>query len=142
VQRDAAYLRAHYQAPDYRWIGVRRGGQLAAFGVLRLPRAHGDARLLGIRVATIADMVAHPEDQQSLRALLHAAHRAARAAGADAVLCSASHPALLRSLYRTGYLPYSGNVRILLRQGGAASSPGALQEWWLTRGDGSADEAF
>ena len=142
VQRDGAYLESQYPIADYGWIGVRNGNRLTGLAIVRAPRADGDVRLQGTRVATLADMLVRPSDQASMRALLHAAHKYARRVDADAVLCSASHPALLRSLYRTGYLPYAGNVRILSREGTTKNLAGSLADWWLTRGDSSADEVF
>jgi GNAT superfamily N-acetyltransferase len=142
VQRDAKYLRPRYEGSDYRWIVVHEQKQLRGLAVLKTPRAQGDPRLLGVRAATVAEVVVAPHDASACLALLRGAERVSRAARADVMICSASHPALLNNLQRRAYLPFGGNVGVLVRNGETAGLPNELNDWWLTRGDSAADEVF
>ena len=148
VVRNAPYLAWRFAPKSangaYLWIGVRRRGTLEGVLVLRRPRADGDDRLGGIRVATIADLQ-YPVDQPATGlALLGAAERAARALGADAILAMTPLPALRSLLSSEWYVPISGNVHFMFRDVAAEKARFAetLGDWWITRGDGQADEAF
>jgi GNAT superfamily N-acetyltransferase len=125
----------------YRFVTVHHGSILEGVAVIRTPRTEGDPRLRGIRVAVLSDLLADPANPRVQRALLRAAEAAARDAGADALLCSASHTGLRRLLAHQGYLPFPGNVCLLVRGLPEEACP-PLDEWWLTRGDGHADEVF
>src|SRR5262249_16683132 len=64
--RDSAYLLRRYEpgaTSPYRWVTVHDGGNLRGLLVLRAPRAEGDPRLAGIRVATIADILCDPRER-------------------------------------------------------------------------------
>lgn len=147
VVRDARYLTERY-APDpvgpYLWLTAHARGELVAVAVLRRPREEGDPRLRGIRVATLVDIL-YPQDSPAAGlALLGAANRAARELHADAILATASCPALGRLLGRQCYLRMNGNVHFLFRDAsdGAAAFGPNLTDWWITRGDGNSDEVF
>lgn len=142
--RDGAYLRGRYLGEGgYRLLGVYEGGVLAGFAAVRPPRAEGDPRLNGVRVATVSELVAPVDRPRLVRALLAGAETVARSLDAHALLCSASHPAARAALRRRGCLPCPGNVHVLLREPpGAAPLPRTLDGWWLTRGDSHADEVF
>jgi Acetyltransferase (GNAT) domain len=154
--RDGVYLRWRFGAsglapalgPEgdgnrYAFITAREGTQLVGIAVLLRPRAVSDSRLGDVQMATISDIVYAPARRAVGLALLAGAERAARADGADAILCSASHRALVRLLRRQIYLPLPGNVHFFHRDGTAAARwPRDLASWWLTRGDGGADEVF
>jgi hypothetical protein len=92
----------------------------------------------------LVDAIYPPGDRTVGLALLGAVEREARRTGADAVLATASAAALLRLLRRQCYLPIGGNVHLLLRDvtGEQANFGPTLADWWLTRGDGHADEVF
>lgn len=124
----------------YRWITVHRNGRLRGFAALRPPTARGDERLNGVRVATLSDVIANTDDSETLLDLVHTAEQVARGLDAHVLMCSASHPRLLRILDRRAFAPYPGNVHMLIRPNGA-DWPG-IDHWWFTRGDSAADEAF
>lgn len=127
----------------YTFITARESTSLVGVSVLLTPRETGDPRLRGARVATLSDMVFPAPRRAVGLALLAASERAARAAGADAVLCSASHSAVARLLRRQMYLRLPGNVHFFHRDGtGGTRWPRDLASWWLMRGDGGADEVF
>jgi hypothetical protein len=148
--RDGPYLRGRYgvtgTAPDgnrYAFVTARDGTQLVGVAVLLQPRAIGDPRLRGVRVATISDIVFSPQRADVGLALLGAVERAARSAGADAILATTSHGALARLLRRQAYVALPGNVHFFLHDAtGTARWPRDLASWWLARGDGEADEVF
>jgi GNAT superfamily N-acetyltransferase len=142
--RDPYSLRARYGGEGgYRLLGVYEGGVLAGFAAVRPPRAEGDPRLGGARVATLSEIVAPVDRPAVLRALLRGAETVARSLDADALLCSASHPRVRAALRRRAWLPFPGNVHLLLREPpGAPPLPRGLDAWWLTRGDSHADEVF
>lgn len=145
VVRDAAYLLPRYPIDRgvYGWVAARRAGRLVGVGIVRQPRADGDPRLKGIKVATLSDFLFAPDDQAAAHAVLGAAEQHARQLGADALLASSSVAAVRATLRRQLYLPLGGNVHLLLRNTKEPARFGAgLEQWFLTRGDGLADEAF
>jgi hypothetical protein len=96
-----------------------------------------------VRVATASELLAPVDRPRVLRALLAGAETVARSLDADALLCTASHPAAREALRRRAYLPFPGNVHVLVREPpDTAPLPRALAGWWLTRGDSHADEVF
>ncbi len=118
-------------------------GRLRAAGVLRRPRASTDPRLNGIRVATLSDALWAPGDGDGLLALLGGVDLAARDHGADAVLCTASLPALASSLPAAGYVPIGGNLHLLVRSADdSVTLPPRSTAWHLMRGDAHADDVF
>ena len=142
--RDARTLRWRY-APDgpYLWVTTWTGTDLAGVAVLRAPRADGDPRLRGVRVATIADLLLPPGDRPVGLALLAGCEVLARDLGADALLCSATHRSVAPLLRRRAFAPLAGNVHFLIRDPDTpATARPALAAWWLTRGDSDADEVF
>jgi hypothetical protein len=141
--RDAGDLLARYDGRgEYRLIGVRERGGLAALGILRAPRASADPRLNGIRMAALADVVCPVDRPGLLLALLSTAETTARGLDADALLFSASHRSTRAALRRRAYLPMGGGVHVMVRNPAGTPLPAALADWWVTRGDGHADEAF
>jgi GNAT superfamily N-acetyltransferase len=141
--RDGLYLAWRYgDAAVYRAVTVREREELVGFAVVRRPRSEGDPRLNGIRVASLADLLFHPGRPEVAAALLKGAEVVARNLGADALLCSASHPAVLAALARRGYLRVPANLYFLFADPGKYNLPRDLSSWWLTRGDMNADEVF
>lgn len=143
--RDARYLRWRYGGigSHYRLIGVRKDGNLEAVGVLKVPGASdSDPRLRGLRIATLSDLVFPIDRPEVARALLSVVELEGRRLGADAILCSVSHPTARAALRKQGYLPVSGTVCFLLKSGDEEGLPTDLSEWWLTRGDGASDEGI
>lgn len=144
-----AYRYGHRRGGERTYFTVRvddpGSGELRAVGVLRRPRASTDPRLNGIRVATLADAMWVPGDDEALLALLGVTDTAARELGGDAVLCTASLPALTNRLPQAGYVPIGGNLHLLVRDvtadpGGPIPAQSTL--WHLMRGDAHADDVF
>ena len=147
VVRDARYLVARYPidaGSPYLWCDARKDGVLCGVAILRRPRADGDPRLKGIRVATLVDLLYSLDQPAAGLALLGAVERVARQIDADVVLATCSAPALHALLRKQCFLPLQGNVHFLLRDTAADRSPfhGAITDWWLTRGDGNSDDVF
>ena len=147
VVRDSEYLIRRYGPQSdaaYVWLAVRIRGVLSGLAVLRPPRSEGDPRLRGIRVAALADCVYAPGNSRAGLALLGAVEHEARMLGADAILATTPARALISLLRRQWYFPVGGNVHFLLRdvQEKTSALGPSLGDWWLTRGDGSADEIF
>jgi len=143
--RDGRYLRGRFGTAQYEFVAARDRGRLVGVAVLRRPRAISDPRLRGLRVATISDFVFAAERGDVGLALLGGVERVARAADADAILCTTAQRPLGRLLRRQAYLRLTGNVHFLLRDrsgAGAAHWPQDLASWGLARGDGDADEVF
>lgn len=147
VMRNAGYLLDRYApGPEarYTWLAARAGRRLRGVAILRRPREDGDPRLGGLRVAALADLLYAPGNRQIGLALLGAVERAAQGLGADAILATCSAPAVGALLRRQWYISIPGNVHLLLRDVSGERPPfgAALTDWWLTRGDGLADEVF
>ena len=140
--RDGRLLAWRYgpTAAAYRIASIRSsGGGLEGVAVVREPREQGDPRLRGLRIATFSDLLFPPDRPEIGLAAIVAAERIARDHDADAMLCTASHHTLRPLLRRRAFLPLGGNVHFMIRD---AAPPLPLSEWWLTRGDSSADEVF
>jgi len=144
--RDSAYLRWRYDvssAGSYRSLSITEDGAMRGLAVIRVPRAIGDPRLGGIRVATLSDLIYDPARVDVGLALLARAERAARRMDADALLTSAAHHAHGPLLKRRGFLRFAGNLHLLVRdEVGALSGRTTLGEWWVMRGDMNADMVF
>jgi GNAT superfamily N-acetyltransferase len=141
--RNGRYLTWRYGHDDtYNPIAVTERGELVGFAVVRRPRADGDPRLRGIRTASLSDLVFAPSRRDVAAALLREADAVARSFGADALLCSASHPSLHAALSRRGYFRAPANLHFLLKHSAQRGVPDALSAWWLMRGDANADEVF
>jgi GNAT superfamily N-acetyltransferase len=142
--RDEAYLARRYDVTGpYRAVSLHEAGRLSGVAYVREPRAEGDARLRGIKVATLSDIVFPPDKPGLGLRLLRGAERVARELGADALLASQSHRAIRPLLRRRGYVGAGGNLRFLVRDA-RGELPGAtvLEDWWVSRGDMNADSVF
>lgn len=129
------------EAP-YHFVCLWRNGSLKGVSVLKTPRAKGDPRLAGLRMASISDLLVRPDDPD-LGALLAATERHAAALGAGSVILSVSNRRVVEQARRRGYLERSGNIHFFLRATNQAVTwPTTLGEWWLTRGDGESDATF
>jgi hypothetical protein len=127
----------------YTFVTTRERGDLLGVAAVRRPRSTSDERLGGIRVATLSELLFPIVRSDAGLAILGAVERVARDAGADAVTCMTSHPALTGLLRRQGYLRLGGNVHFFLRDVGQEGRfPTALDAWWLGRGDGESDTSF
>jgi hypothetical protein len=143
--RDAEYVHRRYggDGAPYGFVTVRERSALVGLAVVRRPGSAGDPRLGGLRVATLSDMLLPVDRTDVAAAALAGAETLARSFEADAVVCSASHPRLRALLPLHAYVPLPGTLRLLTRDPkGACGLPPALSQWWLTRGDGDADETF
>jgi hypothetical protein len=152
VARDGAYVERRYgrrEAEKYRFVTVGETvtsggvGGLSGLGAIRAPRAGGDPRLKGIRVAVLSEILFPIETPEVGLSVLAAAEDAARDLGADCLLCTGSHSSLQPLLKRRAFMRLPGNVHFLVRHpAGQDHLPRTLGEWWLTRGDSDADEVF
>lgn len=147
VVRDHQYLADRYPANPagpYRWLAVTEGERLSGVAIVRIPGEGASERLAGLRVATLADIVFHPGQRSVGMALLGGVERLAHRLRADAVLASASAAPLAQLLRRQCYLRLPGTVHLLFRDTTqpAPAWPDRPEDWWLTRGDGFADEAL
>ncbi len=151
--RDGAYFETRFgngaehgeedEGNPYTFVTTRDRGRLVGVAIVRRPRATSDARLKGIRVATVSDFVFPIDRTDAGLATLGAIERVARAAGADAVTCMTAHPSLCALLRRQGYLRLAGNVHFYLRDvSGLDRLRTDLGAWWLGRGDGESDTSF
>lgn len=142
--RDAKHLhaRALNRPGSYVAAAVEEAGELAAMALIRRPRPEGDPRLNGAQVATLADFLWVPDQRSAALRLLAGAETIAADLGADALLCSATHGGLPWLLRRRGYFALGGNVHFMARSQGFGMESLGLTDWWLTRADGEADDAF
>lgn len=144
--RDGNHLVRTYEerGRGYRFVTVREpGGGMVALAVVGEPRRESDPRLAGIRVAALSDLVFRPDDPGAGLSALAEAEGVGRSFDADALLGSFSHalfPALLR---RRAFVRVPGNLHLMVRTGpDSPPLPSNLGDWWVTRGDGGADEGI
>ncbi len=153
--RDGTYMESRFgdaaepgegeadEGNPYTFVTTRDRGRVVGVAVVRKPRATSDARLRGIRVATVSECVFPIDRPDAGLATLGAIERLGRAAGADALTCMTSHPILSGLLRRQGYLRLTGNVHFFLRDvSGSDRLTTNLGAWWLGRGDGESDTSF
>jgi hypothetical protein len=147
--RDAAYFRRLYGGSaggSYRILSMERDGSPVAWASIRLPRngeGADDPRLRGIRIATLSEVVVPVSRADDALALLREAESVARDEGADALLCSASDPRLRHWLSSSAFVRVGGNLHFVARgPRDGPPLPVSLDEWWLTRADGGADDGL
>lgn len=142
--RDARYLRWRYgHETEFEMVAVRENGRLAGLGVIKRPGAGStDPRLRGVRLASLTEFITLPNRAPITTALLAAVELRSRQLGADAILCSVSHPRARDDLQRYGYVNAGGTVNFLLRGAEEAGLSNVGDDWWLTRADGAADEGI
>ena len=127
----------------YESVNVYRGGTLRAVAIVRRPKGESDPRLRGIKMATVSDVLFANDELDAGVAAFAGAERVARRMGADAILCSATHPAIVSVMKRRAYVRLPGNVHLMLRDPkGAARLSTDAHAWWITRGDAGSDEVF
>ncbi len=144
--RDAARLKWRFtnRGSDYVMIEARERNDAVGYCILKRPRAKVDPRLGDVRIAAIADLLFPPERLDLGCGLLAAAEGVvAQHDIADALLASTPHAAIRRVVRRSGYLKVPGNLKLVVHPSVLPSSGGVrLENWWLARGDCSADETF
>jgi GNAT superfamily N-acetyltransferase len=147
--RDGTFLSWRYAAGAgamYEAVAVYEGRskrRLVAIAVVRRSSGTSDHRLRGLKVATLADILFRADEPNAGVAALRGAETVARRMGADALVCSAAHPAITSALRRRAYLRLPGNVHLMLRDpAGVMGPPLPVDAWWLMRGDASSDEVF
>jgi hypothetical protein len=138
--RGGSELAARYSADDYVFVHVRDAARLVGLAIVKRPRAEGDARLRGIRIATLSDLLYAPSQPRTGLAVLRGAEAAAVTLDADALLCGASAAAVRNLARRRGFLPLPSNLHVLARAPDEA--PARLDAWWVTRGDSGGDGVF
>ncbi len=144
--RDGRYLGHRYPVGDdhpYEAVRLVAAGRVRGVAYVRRPRADGDSRLRGIRIATLSDLVFDPSRPADGLDLLAGAERLARRMGSDALLVSGSDRRLPAVLKRRGYLKFPGNLVFLVKDN-RRELPGEsrLGDWWVSRGDMNADSVF
>ena len=139
--RDPEYVRARYTASSGQFrCSASRGRSGVAFTMVRRPRDGGDERLSGLSVAVLSDLIAPLDAPSLILSALRRAEADAREIGADALVCSPSHPALAPLLRRRSWLQIPANLHFLARAAHVGSS--GIENWWLMRADGNSDEGF
>ena len=139
VRRDPAYLSWKYVVqPRMRYTAFRAdaGRRLRGYAVVRMTL---DAFTL---YGVIADLLADPEDADTLDALLGAALVHLRRAGASFARCYAAEPRVQAALARAGFVGRASSIRFMLsRPPGRAGFDGAerLSDWFLMKGDSDLD---
>jgi hypothetical protein len=142
--RSGAYLRWRYQRGAkgrYCIASAWRGHDLVGLAVLASPQRHDDARIAGLSIGSVVDLVLDPACPAALPSLLRVARQWARAAKYDALLLTASHHSLRGPLFRAGYIRLPGNIHLMVRdRGGKYGLSTNLSSWMVTRGDASGDQ--
>lgn len=126
----------------YTFVLAERRGHAVGWAVIRQPRAHSDARLRGLRVATLSDIAAAPDDAGALASLIKGAEKQAAQMGADALIAACSHHSAQRVLKRRWWINFGSTLHLLCKVPDGEVWPSSLNDWWLNRGDGRADEVF
>jgi GNAT superfamily N-acetyltransferase len=141
--RDAPAITSRYRDDGaYDLVTVWSGSTLEGWSIVRQPNEVPDPRLSGLRVASLSDAL-YPLIRPAVgAAVVRGAESSARVHRADALLCSASHPAFERVLSRRGYAPLPANVHFMARDSAEYTFGTLPDEIWVTRGDAYSDETF
>jgi hypothetical protein len=141
--RSAAYLQWRYELGAngrYQFASCWRGTELVGLAVMQNPERLDDARLAGLVIGSVVDLVLDPSCPGALPSLLEAARLWGRSRNYDALLLTMSHLALRASLLVAGYVPMPGNIHLMLRDpGGKHGLSPNLDAWMVTRGDSWSD---
>jgi hypothetical protein len=145
--RSGAYLRWRYGGSGgvhghghYCFAFAWRAAELVGLAVLAHPQRTDDARIRGLGIGSVVDLVLDPDCPGALHGVLAGARRWAKDANYDALLLTASRRALRRPLLRAGFIPTPGNIHLLLRDPGARHGLSTdLDAWMVTRGDAWSD---
>ncbi len=142
--RHGRYLQWRYaKSREYSLVTVRNSNRLEGIAIVRRPQPKGDPRLNGIRLSVLSDLVFSPHHPDAASALLRGVDDLSRIMGAEAVLSSASHSAVVSALRRHGVVSIPANMHLMVgHKTGQQPLPGDLSSWWITRGDSNADEVF
>jgi hypothetical protein len=145
--RSGAYLRWRYESgasghgkAHYCFATAWRAAELVGLAVLAQPQRRDDARIRGLGIGSVVDLVLDPGCPGALHGVLAVARRWAQGASYDALLLTVSRRALRGSLLRAGFIPTPGNIHLLLRDPGARHGLSTdLDAWMVTRGDAWSD---
>ncbi len=123
----------HLEGERYFLIGARRRGRIAAAGVFRL------GERFGIRGGIVMDLYWHEGEEDAVRAVLAAAERRARAAGADVMLhLDGLRGGISAELARSGYVRASERYRVIVWPKTWTPSDAAMLDvprWWFSFAD-------
>jgi GNAT superfamily N-acetyltransferase len=139
VRRDAAYLQWKYVAvPHIRYdiISAERHGALTGYAVFRhVDESRG-------RITPLVDVLADPDDAETLTALLVSIERKARAAGSDKIRAFVMNAAFRRTLRRQGYFPVRSTIELVAKVNAVPVGPGFYADtgrWHVMFGDSDQD---
>lgn len=139
VVRDASYLNWRYaSAPHVRYSAtlLEREGRLDGWAVFRHVQEP-----LG-RVTLLVDLLADPDDEAGVAALLRRVDREARAADSDKIRAFMLHAGFRRVLKRSGYFQVKSWLRMVAKLN-AVAVPDAFyrhtDRWHVTLGDSDVD---
>jgi GNAT superfamily N-acetyltransferase len=139
VRRDAAYLNWRYgSTPHVRYSAalLEREGRLDGWVVYRHVREP-----LG-RVTLLVDLLADPDDEDGVVALLRRVDREARAADSDKIRAFMLHTGFRKVLKRSGYFQVKSWLRLIAKVN-AVSVPASFYKntdrWHMTLGDSDVD---
>jgi GNAT superfamily N-acetyltransferase len=139
VRRDATYLNWRYaSAPHVRYSAalLEREGRLDGWAVFRHVREP-----LG-RVTLLVDLLADPEDEEAVLALLRRVDREARAADSDKIRAFVLHAGFRKLFKRSGYFQVKSWMRLIAKIN-AIAVPASfyknLERWHVTLGDSDVD---
>jgi hypothetical protein len=142
VCRDDRYLAVRYGADvrRYRVLACRAGAALLGYCIVKLKQFDNDARMGDLRMGTIVDCVADPNDRGVLDWLVRSAVQLCRRERMDVVFCSASHRAIRRHLLWNGFVGMRGTLHVAFHDQTGSLMPNIpLDAWHLMRGDSDAD---
>lgn len=145
VVRDGHRVRHRFGDAPGRYVVVEAWARsrLAGWAVVRRPRAEGDERLGGVRVAPIADLMFDPARPALAAALVHAAVDTVRREGmAEAVIASSPDRRLRAVLQRAAFVPAGATLHLVAHPSVLPDPAPAFDAWWHARGDGDADQSF
>lgn len=142
VKRTSETMRWRYlrnPTTRYQVLAALRGPDLRGVAVVRTGSSHG------VPVGIVVEVLAHPADHGTIRALIDGAERTLREGLAEPPVflrAAVRNGPLGRALLRAGYLPSPSRIHLIVAgRHGRASVEGMLaaDDWYLNAGDSDLD---
>ena len=141
VRRTSATMRWRYlrnPTAQYRVLAAVSGAEVLGIAVARSGRSHG------VRIGIITELLTHPADRNTMRALIDAAERSLDEAASEPIVfvrTAVRGSTYGRELLRAGYLPSPSRIHCIMTGRAALTDEGGngARDWYLNAGDSDVD---
>lgn len=133
--RSVAYLNWRFHSPRYERLGVHVQKKLIGWAVCKTTDKKEDKHFGSLRLGTVVDLLADPNNTAELLQVFSAAVERLRDNGADLIIANLSHRPLSAAARKLGFIQGPSNFHFITRNLPLVS----MSECHLTRGDSDGD---